>query len=45
MTMPEKGHWPVLRKRYGDRIDDCSDLYAGCKDLNEYLESNFPPEQ
>jgi hypothetical protein len=35
----------VLRKRYGDRIDDCSDLYAGCKDLNEYLESNFPPEQ
>ena len=35
----------VLRKRYGDRIDDCSDLYAGCKDLNEYLESNFPSEQ
>ena len=35
----------VLRKRYGDRIDDCSDLYAGCKDLNEYLENNFPPEQ
>lgn len=32
----------LLRKRYGDRIDDCSDLYAGCKDLNEYLESNFP---
>ena len=34
----------VLRKRYGDRIDDCSDLYAGCKDLNEYLESYFPLE-
>lgn len=35
----------ILRKRYGDRIDDCSDLYAGCKDLNEYLESNFPSGQ
>ncbi|OUO96090.1 toprim domain-containing protein, partial [Barnesiella sp. An22] len=34
-----------LRKRYGDRIDDCSDLYAGYKDLNEYLGSNFPLEQ
>ena len=34
-----------LRKRYGSRIDDCSDLYAGYKDLNEYLESNFPLEQ
>ena len=35
----------ALRKRYGDRIDYCSDLYAGCKDLNEYLESNFPLEK
>ena len=34
----------ALRKRYGDRIDDCSDMYAGCKDLNEYLRKNFPIE-
>lgn len=34
-----------LQNRYGSRIDDCSDLYAGYKDLNEYLGSNFPLEQ
>lgn len=35
----------ALQKRYGDVIDDCSDLYVGCKDLNEYLRKNFPVEQ
>lgn len=34
----------ALRKRYGDRIDDCSDMYATYKDLNEYLQRNFPLE-
>lgn len=27
-----------LRSRYGDRITDRSNLYDGCKDLNEYLQ-------
>lgn len=34
----------TLRERYGDRVDDCSDMYVGCKDLNEYLQKNFPIE-
>ena len=29
----------VLRKRYGNRIEDCSALYKGFKDLNEYLQN------
>lgn len=28
----------ALRKRYGNRIEDCSLLYKGFKDLNEYLQ-------
>lgn len=28
----------VLRKRYGNRIEDRSALYNGCKDLNEFLQ-------
>ena len=28
----------ALRKRYGNRIEDRSALYDGCKDLNEYLQ-------
>lgn len=28
----------ILRSRYGDRITDRSNLYDGCKDLNEYLQ-------
>ena len=28
----------ALRKRYGNRIEDCSSLYKGYKDLNEYLQ-------
>lgn len=29
----------ALRKRYGNRIEDCSALYKGFKDLNEYLQN------
>ncbi len=28
----------LLRKRYGERIEDRSALYNGCKDLNEFLQ-------
>lgn len=28
----------ALRKRYGNKIEDCSSLYKGFKDLNEYLQ-------
>lgn len=28
----------ALAKRYGERVTDCSSLYDGCKDLNEYLQ-------
>lgn len=28
----------VLQKRYGTRVNDCSALYNGCKDLNEFLQ-------
>ena len=30
-----------LRSRYGDRITDRSNLYDGCKDLNEYLQQSI----
>ena len=30
-----------LRSRYGDRITDRSNLYDGCKDLNEYLQRSI----
>lgn len=29
----------ALRKRYGNKIEDCSALYKGYKDLNEYLQN------
>lgn len=32
----------TLRKRYGNRIEDCSALYKGFKDLNEYLQNRLP---
>lgn len=28
----------TLRKRYGNKVEDCSALYKGFKDLNEYLQ-------
>lgn len=28
----------ALRKRYGNKVEDCSSLYKGFKDLNEYLQ-------
>ena len=30
----------ALRTRYGERVSDCSGIYGGCKDLNEYLQSH-----
>lgn len=39
----------VLQKRYGSRVNDCSALYNGCKDLNEFLQlsrkNNFKPSK
>lgn len=32
----------TLRKRYGNKIEDCSALYKGFKDLNEYLQNRLP---
>lgn len=34
----------ALRKRYGNRIEDCSALYKGFKDLNEYLQNRLPQD-
>nr|WP_244050473.1 toprim domain-containing protein [Parabacteroides goldsteinii] len=34
----------TLRKRYGNRIEDCSALYKGFKDLNEYLQNRLPQD-
>lgn len=34
----------ALRKRYGNRIVDCSALYKGFKDLNEYLQNRLPQD-
>ena len=31
----------ILRARYGNRIEDRSALYNGCKDLNEYLQQTM----
>ena len=31
----------LTRKRYADKIVDCSSLYKGYKDLNEYLQNKF----
>ena len=31
----------TLRTRYGERVSDCSGIYGGCKDLNEYLQSRL----
>ena len=31
----------ALRTRYGEKVSDCSGIYGGCKDLNEYLQSRL----
>ena len=31
----------ALRTRYGERVSDCSGIYGGSKDLNEYLQSRL----
>lgn len=31
----------TLRTRYGEKVSDCSGIYNGCKDLNEYLQSRL----
>lgn len=31
----------ALRTRYGERVSDCSGIYGGCKDLNEYLQKSL----
>ena len=31
----------TLRTRYGERVSDCSGIYGGCKDLNEYLQKSL----
>lgn len=47
----EAGHrtLEVLQKCYGNRVNDCSALYNGCKDLNEFLQlsrkNNFKPSK
>ena len=35
----------TLKERYGGRVCDCSALYDGCKDLNEYLQLTTQKEQ
>ena len=35
----------TLKERYGGRVCDCSVLYDGCKDLNEYLQLTTKKEQ
>lgn len=39
-TKPGGGHWKPCA-RYGERVSDCSGIYGGCKDLNEYLQSRL----
>lgn len=31
----------ALRTRYREKVSDCSGIYGGCKDLNEYLQSRL----
>ena len=31
----------ALRTRYGERVSDCSGIYGGSKDLNEYLQNHL----
>ena len=31
----------ALRTRYGEKVSDCSGIYGGCKDLNEYLQKSI----
>ena len=35
----------ALRTRYGERVSDCSSIYGGCKDLNEYLQSRLKQDE
>ena len=35
----------ALRTRYGERVSDCSGIYGGCKDLNEYLQSRLKQDE
>lgn len=35
----------TLRTRYGERVSDCSGIYGGCKDLNEYLQKTLVERQ
>lgn len=35
----------ALRTRYGERVSDCSGIYGGCKDLNEYLQKSLAERQ
>lgn len=34
-----------LRTRYGEKVSDCSGIYGGCKDLNEYLQKTLAERQ
>ena len=38
VTTPGGGRWKPSKGHYGGRVCDCSVLYDGCKDLNEYLQ-------
>mgnify|MGYP000340915293 CR=1 FL=1 len=35
----------TLRARYGGKVADCSGLYGGCKDLNDYLQKTLAERQ
>lgn len=35
----------TLRARYGGKVTDCSGLYGGCKDLNDYLQKTLAERQ
>ena len=35
----------ALRARYGGKVTDCSGLYGGCKDLNDYLQKTLAERQ
>ena len=35
----------ALRTRYGGKVTDCSGLYGGCKDLNDYLQKTLAERQ
>lgn len=35
----------ALGTRYGERVSNCSDIYGGCKDLNEHLQKTLAERQ